>query len=142
MSEAEQFPPNLKAHIGGVPVNRIDLVWPRVARLFQRIDKAQVAYLYGEMKAGKIQLWVVNDFEGVVGTSIEHRQYERVLFVDFLAGQNLRTWLDDWITVMETFARSHMCDAVEFRGRRGWRIFERRHQDYKPKFTIYRKELS
>lgn len=132
--------------IGVVEAPDVMAVWDKVEPILQRVvrpdtghtlDSVRIALLMGHM-----QLWVIGDFQGVVVTQIENRPSENVLFVQFMAGDDMKVWLDDWIEVMEQFARYNNCTVVEFSGRKGWcKIAERQGEHYKPIRTTFRREL-
>lgn len=136
----------LQTPIGGVPSHRIMDVWERVEPLFKRVVKPETGWslrsLLTALQMGQFQLWVIGDFQAVVVTQVQDRPEQRVLWVQFIVGDDMQEWLDDWITVQEAFAREHDCAAVEFSGRKGWhKISEKQHEAYKPVLTIFRREL-
>lgn len=87
------------------------------------------------------ELWVVGQFDGVVVTQIIQRPLERILWVDWLAGENAKDWLPEWEEVQRNFAQKAGCTAVEFSGRLGWKKYQD-VADFKPIATLYRQELS
>ena len=122
----------------------IQNVAPRVAAMLGEVAE-KVGYttdkILSDLYAMKSQLWVVDDFQGVIVTSILHRPLEKVLFVDWLVGKDGKAdWLSEWEAEQESFARGRGCTAVEFRGRRGWKKHQREFDDYKPVMTVYRKD--
>ncbi len=136
----------LQTPIGGVESHRIMQIWDRVEPLFARVVRPETGWslnsLLTGLQMGLLQLWVIGDFEGVVATQIQERPEHKVLWVQFIAGENMVDWLDDWITVQEAFAREHGCVAVEFSGRKGWhKVSERLGNDYKPILTTFRRDL-
>jgi len=145
MNEADKWPKNLTVPIGGVPSERIGAVWERVLPLLHRVIKPMTGYstsaLYSELISGLSQLWVIGDFQAIVVTSVQQRPLHKILWVQFLAGSKLGHWLDDWITVMEAFAKAHDCVAIEFSGRPGWNWIQKQHPDYRAVSTTFRKEL-
>ena len=145
---AEEVLKELNTSIGGVPPGYIMTVWDRVEPLLKRVVKPETGYamehVLNELQMAKLQLWVIEDFLAVVVTCIQERPLHRVLWVQFMAGDRMDEWLDDWITVQEEYARHNGCIAVEFSGRAGWhkKIHrQNQHRAYKPVLTTFRKEL-
>ena len=143
---AENIFDEIEAKIGGVPAHAIMLVWERVEPLLQRVVKPETGYsldsVLTALQLSAMQLWIVNDFQAAIVTSIQERPLHRVLWVQFLAGDSMDEWLSDWIAVQEEYAKHNGCAAIEFQGRRGWNKVHEKHRDYKPMLTIFRKELS
>ena len=143
MSEAAQKQDGLP--IGGVPADKILLVWPKVEPLLKRVVKPNTGYalphVLTELQLGRMQLWVIGDFQAVVVTMIQDRPLHKVLWTQFIAGENMDEWLSDWVAVQEDYARSMGCVAVEFCGRKGWGKVQKHHPQFKHVWTIYRCEL-
>lgn len=144
-ANAEEIFEQLTTPIGGVPIEQIMSVWSKVEPLLQRVVKPQTGFdlmsVLTALQLGQMQLWVVGDFQGVVVTHVVHRPLQNVLWVQFLAGDHMDDWLDDWITVQEEAARHYNCEAIEFQGRKGWNKIHEKHRDYKPVLTTFRREL-
>lgn len=141
MSTAEQ----MEYPVGGVPSEKIMLVWDRVEPILARVVKEETGHslqsVLTALQMSQMQLWVVGDFNGVVVTSVEQRPLHKVLFINFLAGYELNGWLDAWIDVLEDYARFNECVAIEFNGRKGWNKIGERHPEYKSTHTVFRREL-
>lgn len=144
MKEIEQ---SHETPIGGVPSDKIMMVWDKVEPILRRVVKEDTGYslqhVLTELQMAKMQLWVIGDFEAAAVTTVEDRPTQRVLFMLFIAGKNVEKWLSDWISVIEDYAQYHGCAAVEFSGRKGWnKIAElKRYDGYKPIRTIVRREF-
>lgn len=136
----------LTTPIGGVPAEHVREVWPRVEPILKRVVKPQTGFdlhhVLTELQLRRWQLWVIGNFDAIVITSIVVRPLHKVLWIEFIAGRDMETWLDDWITTQEAYAKATGCKAVEFAGRAGWSKIRERHRDYKPIRTTYRKELT
>ncbi len=145
VARAEDLFEQLDTPIGGVPSDAVVQVWPKVEPLLQRVVKPYTGYSLDSvltgLQLGAMQLWVIGDFQGVVVTQLIQRPLHSVLWVQFLAGDYMNEWLDDWITVQEEFARAHECVAIEFSGRKGWNKIHEKHREYKPMLTTFRREL-
>ena len=123
------------------------LVWDRVEPLLRRVLKPVTGVtpdaVLTELQLAKMQLWVIGDFEAVAVTSVNVRPLHKVLWVQYVAGDNMKHWLDDFIRVLESFAEHNECVAVEFSGRQGWlRHLARDHPEFKPVLTTMRRELT
>lgn len=147
MSAAEESVfDQIENRIGGVPPEAVMRVWDKVEPLLARVVKPETGYslesVLTALQMAQMQLWVVNDFQGVVVTRIELRPLHKVLWVQFIAGDNLDDWLDDWVLVQEGYARHNGCAAIEFSGRKGWNRFKSPHaKEYRAVLTTFRKEL-
>lgn len=132
-------------YIGGVQPEEVPRLWPALALLLAPAIRRQSGHTLDDLREsflnGTAQCWVVGDFQGAVVTSLQDYPQERVLYVQFLSGEGADEWLPDLVKVLNAFAEAEGCAAVEFVGRRGWRKFERAFPDYKPRYTIYRREV-
>lgn len=146
-ARAEDIFDQIETPIGGVPPEMVMSVWHKVEPMLRRAVRDDCGYtmdsLLNEIQMARIQLWVIDDFKGVVCTMIKVNPppVKPVLWVQFLAGQNMDDWLSDWKEVMEAFAIANGCGAVEFAGRKGWNKIHEKHREYKPKWTIFRRNL-
>lgn len=136
---------SLDVPIGGVTQDRIMMVWPKVEGLLKRVVRPEEGYDLNDVRialmTGKMQLWVIGDFLAVTVTSIVEMPQHRVLWVNYMAGDHMATWLEDWLTVQEAYAEHNKCRYIEFRGRGGWRKISQKHPSYKPAQTIFQKEI-
>lgn len=142
---AENIFEEIENQIGGVPPERVMQVWEKIEPILARVVKPETGYsldsVLTALQMAQMQLWVINDFQAVAVTRIEMRPLNKVLWVQFMAGDDIEAWMDDWRRVSEAYARHNECAAIEFSGRRGWIKFNHRHPDYKPVLTTFRKEL-
>ena len=145
VANAQEIFDELTTPIGGVMPNQVVAIWDRVEPLLARVVKPNTGYsldsVLTALQLADMQLWVVGDFKGVVVTQIMVRPLHSVLWVQFIAGDHMKDWLGDWITVQEEFARHHGCAAIEFSGRKGWNKIHEQHREYKPVLTTFRREL-
>lgn len=135
----------IETPIGGVPADLVLRVWGRVEAILRRVVKPDTGYrledVLTRLQLAQWQLWVIGDFEAVAVTELQVRPLHNVLWVQFIAGDNVDDWLGDWERVLEAFARANECKAVEFNGRRGWHKFQHKFRNYKPVMTTYRREI-
>lgn len=120
-------------------------VWAGVEPVLARVIKPDTGYtmqsVLNALQLGKMQLWVIGDFQGVVITQIEDRPAQRVLYTLFLAGNNMSEWIDEWCEVQDEYARHNGCAAVEFNGRKGWNKIGESKPEWKAIRTVFRREL-
>ena len=88
--EAEEL---MDIPVGGVPSDKVMLVWDRVEPILARVVKPETGHsldsVLSALQMAQMQLWVVGDFQGVVVTSVEQRPVQRVLFINFLCFENV-----------------------------------------------------
>jgi hypothetical protein len=132
--------------MGGVPSDGVMNVWPGVEPLLRRVvtpDTGQTLQsVLTSLLMAKMQLWVIGNFQGVVITEIQDRPAERVLFTLYLAGEDMKAWLDDWCDLQDEYARHNGCAAVEFNGRKGWNKIGESRPEWKSIRTVFRREFS
>lgn len=135
----------IETPIGGVPADLVMRVWDKVTPILSRVVKPQTGYRLDDvltrLQLAQWQLWVIGDFQAIAVTEIQVRPLHKVLWVQFIAGDRVDDWLEDWEAVLEAFAKANDCLAVEFNGRRGWHKFQHKFKDYKPVMTTYRREI-
>lgn len=145
VAAAEKIFDEIDTPIGGVPADKIMSVWSKAEPLLRRVVKPNTGYSLDDvllkLQLAHWQLWVIGDFQAVAVTEIMCRPQHSVLWSQFIAGDNVDEWLDDWERVQAEFARSQGCAAIEFSGRPGWKKFQDKYRKYKPVLTTYRKEL-
>lgn len=132
-------------NMGGIPSTDVIKIWPAVEPILQRVVKRETGHsmqsVLSALLMAKMQLWVIGDFKGVVVTEIQNRPVERVLFTLFLAGQDMKEWIDDWCEYQIEYAKYNGCTAVEFNGRKGWNKIGETRPDWKSIRTVFRQEI-
>ncbi len=145
VARAEEIFDELDNAIGGVPADKVMSVWDRCVPLLRRVVKPHTGYdldaVLLKVQLAHLQLWVINDFQAVCVTELQARPLGNVMWCQFIAGDNVEQWIDDWEKVIAEYGRAHNCDAVEFSGRPGWKAFQGKFRNYKPQLVTYRKEL-
>lgn len=135
----------IETPIGGIPADLVVRAWDRVEPILRRVVKPATGYrledVLTRLQLAQWQLWVIGNYQAVAVTEVQVRPLHNVLWVQFIAGDNVDEWLGDWEQVLEAFARANDCEAVEFNGRRGWHKFQHKFRDYKPVMTTYRREI-
>ena len=124
----------LTTPIGGVPHDKILDVWGKVEPMLKRAitpDTGFTAYhVLMELQSRQTQLWVIGDFDAVFTTKILSRPMDQVLWVQFMAGENLDQWYADMIELLESYAKAHYCAGIEWTGRMGWQRFFKTHKEH------------
>lgn len=147
MAEAEHAVfDEISTPISGVMPDQLPAVWERVEPLFQRVVKPQTGAtmesVVHELMHGYLSLWVIGDFQAITCTKILDRPAGRVLWNEWMAGDNMDEWVSDWLKVQEAYARAHECTAIEFAGRIGYlKKYNPQFQEFRAMRTIYRQEL-
>lgn len=120
-------------------------IWPRVESILRRVVIPEsgwtLDHLLTALQLGKMQMFVVGDFDAVVVLSVNSLPLHKVLWIEFIAGSNMSEWLDDWKAVQDDVARHYGCKYIEFRGRKGWNRLNKHHPDFEAIQTIFRKEI-
>jgi hypothetical protein len=132
--------------VNGVSPANIVALWPQVAPILERVVSVETGYgldhVLTELQLQKWQLWIIGEFRGVVVTAIQPRPAERVLWVQYMAGEGMADWLDDWAVVQDEYARLNECTAIEFQSSRAaWEKIGKRYPEYKTTYAIYRRTL-
>ena len=145
VARAEEIFDDIETPIGGVPPDMVMTVWDKWVPLLRRVVKPHTGYdldsLLTALQLAKLQLWVIGDFKAVCVTEVQIRPLHPVMWCQFIVGDDVAEWIDDWEKVLAEFGRAHDCVAIEFSGRPGWKIFQERFRKYKPKLVTYRKEI-
>ena len=134
-----------KTNIFPIGQNYVLRVWPHVEGLLSRVVKPESGHtldsLLTALQLERFNLWVIGEYQGVAVTKVENRPAQRVLWIQFIAGDHMKGWLDDFVEFMENYAHDSKCAAIEFSGRKGWNKIGERHPAYKPVWTTFRREL-
>ena len=135
----------IETYIGRVREDKLLAVWPQVLPVVEKILTKHPGVtpnaILGDLLVGAFELWVIGDFQAISITRIVNKPREKMLFIEWLGGESIDDWVEDWLKVAEAYAKAIGCDSVEFFGRIGYRRYEKRF-NYKPVNTVYRKELT
>jgi hypothetical protein len=144
-ARAEEIFDDIDTPIGGVQPDQLMSVWHKCVPLLRRVVKPHTGYdldsLLTSLQLAQKQLWVIGDFQAVCVTEIQLRPAASVMWCQFIVGDDVKDWIDDWEKVIAEFGRAHDCVAVEFCGRPGWKAFQEKFKQYKPVLVTYRKEI-
>jgi len=121
MSEMSMVPPQM---LGGV--------WKKSERLIDKLQRISHGRfenqdILNELFSGKQQFWAVWDNEpdeftviGVVITEVMQYPRKRILCIQYCAGERLSEWMSEMLELLEKWAKTSDCEAMELTGRRGW----------------------
>lgn len=147
---AERFDPKeVELVISLVPVQAIPVIWDKVGHMLKRAtDLSQGRYRLHDLKAkllsGEFQLWVVMDgthkiLAAITSTFTVYPQ-GKSLHGQFLGGDRLEDWKDDFCDIFKRWAYDNHCSMIEFTGRKGWsRVLE--PNGYREVFRTYQIDL-
>ena len=108
-----------------IPLQHLHVVWHELAPLLEpavrrSTDKPDVV---AHLLAGEAQLWAIYDGGQAVAaivTRIQQTHDERRCLLWLVGGRRVREWAADFLTELETWARSLGCVTLWGCGRRGW----------------------
>lgn len=136
----------MTATITGIQSKFIDSVWPEVVPVLKRVVTEETGQtleaLHERLVNREMQLWVIDNYKAVVVTCIHKRPLHNVLWVEYIAGEDMDDWLNSWMSLQEHYARQYNCAAIEFSGRKGWKHFQKKYPEYREILTTFRKDLT
>tara|TARA_R100001129_G_C5305955_1_gene243787 strand:+ start:141 stop:671 length:531 start_codon:yes stop_codon:yes gene_type:complete len=133
-----------------VPQEYITEIYPKIDSYIDRLvptshGRYEKIDLVNDILMGKATLWVVLDDEddnkiyGIIFTEISHYPRKKMLSITFASGDNLDSWIDESLEVLENWAVDNNCTDMEITGRRGW-VRKLNLHDWKEEFVIVKKE--
>ena len=108
---------------------------PLLAKAVEYDDVNILNAVYTDAVSNNLQLWACIDSENpeeielIVGTRFIRGKNDIYLDITYVSGKNLKSWYDEFIHVLEDFAKKNTCTALRFHGRvflhkmmtdRGW----------------------
>jgi len=132
----------MKNYINAIPSVRVPEIWPRIeCELPKVLDRRYCGYtvedVYSELMQNRMQLWVINDFDAIVVTSVQIYPTQKSVLVPFLVGENSDKWLGDLHNTLVEYGKYNGCDIIEFQGRRGWRKKHKDFPEYRELYTTF-----
>jgi len=115
-----------------IPQPVLDMVEKDVERLLasalERSDgRHNFASIMAGLEAGHYQLWMafdeMNSPIGALITTIERYPLMDMLNLLFCGGENLESWHEEMLKVLEMFAKENGGSGMELVGRYGWKPF-------------------
>lgn len=115
--------------ISQVPREEVPHIWETVAPMIERAieynqNRHDIVDVFADILQRTLTLWVAMDDDAeIIGCAVI-RIYEaplsRIMVFEYLAGDNVDTWLDEGATTLNDYAFNQKCDWMECRGRFGW----------------------
>lgn len=129
-----------------VPPEHLDFVWPDVEPFIALTEdeESPAKSVYNNVKLGSWTLWLGlnnNKIEMVMTTSfVTYPASGMMCRVETLAGSDLKSWTDTYLNLLEDWAKSVGCVAMDIFGRKG---FEKALAPYGYEYeaTLLRKQL-
>lgn len=109
-------------------------MWPDISHF---ADDA-LEFAFDGMKAEDVLSWIVSgrlvlvvltrDQEIIASMTLEivERDHEKICHCLTFAGDDLESWIDQWLDIWETIARELGCQKITIKGREGWARYARR----------------
>lgn len=126
LKQTEHSHTPLPGNCYGVLFSEIEKVWDKVSPLIERAlqyadGKFTIESVKNSLVSRNMQLWVYinNDIKSCAVTQIHSYPNKKVCSVLFAAGQDVHEWLQ-FMTLVEEWARSNLCESIEIYGRPGW----------------------
>lgn len=100
--------------------------------------------LKDKLETGEFQLWLVftRDYKILSAITSTFTQYPRckALHGQFLGGEQLGEWRDEFCRVFDNWAIDNQCEIIEFSGRAGWSK-ALQPNGYREVFRTYQREV-
>lgn len=144
-----ELPKKTPLKISLVPTSEVPRVWDLVSHMLKRAtDLSQGRYGLRDLKAkilsGEFELWIIFDEAGEIVASVTTTMtaYPQVKMVSgqFLGGDRLADWRDDFCAKLESWAKDNGCASIELTGRAGWsKVLD--GNGYREVFRVYQRNL-
>lgn len=136
----------MNLYIQQVRPEHLDHIWLDIQPFIDRTEdeESPSESVYNNVKSGSWTLWLGlndNQIEMVMTTSfVTYPASGMMCRVETLAGSDLKSWTDTYLNLLEDWAKSHGCIAMDIFGRKG---FEKALAPfgYKYEATLLRKKL-
>ena len=143
MTTSAQVDSAERVPVYGIPTQMVDSVWPHARAILTPAVKDEtdmtLESVYDDLKTGVFHLWIIGNYDAVAVTQLQDRPKRRVAWIQFIAGYDMPTWFDEWLKAVEFYAQAAGCEAIEFSGRKGWLKHAKKHTNYKPTWTVFRR---
>jgi len=110
----------------GIRSDQIDVAAPYIAPFIERAleyddGRYTLDHVLEQAKAQQWQIWTTGDnqIRAVVATQIRQYPKETRCRIVLAGGTDMALWLEH-MSVIERWAESHGCSAIELVGRKGW----------------------
>lgn len=112
-----------------VPREEVPAIWSVVGPMIDRAieytaHRVELIDVYADILLKNMMLWIAfNEENEIVGCAVT-RVYEtpltRCLTFEYLAGDDIDTWLDEGDVMLNSYAFDMQCEWMDCRGRFGW----------------------
>lgn len=126
LNQTKLSPTPLSGNVYGVLSSEIDSVWkecvPHLTRALEYSDnKYSLEHIKSSLESRSMQLWVYlkDDIKACMVTQLVNYPTKRVCLILFLGGSLMHEWVR-FMNLIEEWARSNRCEAIEIYGRPGW----------------------
>jgi len=131
--------------VEGILYTEAHKIWDRIAPwLQQALDVIDTGYstedLLTEVQMRRKQCWLINDKAVGITSLVKYPQWTK-LVVEYLAGEGMNEWEDEWFTEMTRYAEAHGCKYIEVQGRKGWARIAKSRRDDVMSYTVSRKTV-
>ena len=127
-----------------VPNDHVDVVWDSIKDYLE--GAAQYTYgrytvddIYDCIKEYDYTLWIAFDedkIKAAVLTNFTHYPHKKYLNMAFCGGEEINTWIEPVIKMLQCWAFDNKCDGLEATARLGWaKVFK--NDGYKPLWQTF-----
>jgi hypothetical protein len=106
------------------PLDELALNWWRIEPLLRRATQITGCYepidVLQLAMAGRAGIWLAGDIDAVIVTEVKAYPRRKVLEMMFCGGDNMASWLEEAIAVMDQHATKTGCSHIACIGRPGW----------------------
>lgn len=124
----------------GISSEDIDDIWdkarPLICLALDRGSNYTIDSIYDGLKSQQMQLWVWNDVDAALVTTIQNRGSKRWCLLLAMGGAKLNEWIE-LLPDLEDWARGCGCQEMRIYGRIGWA----KHTGYEIEYTKMSKKL-
>lgn len=146
----EEIPESrLDYSIGLVPPEDIDSVWEPIKHLLDpAVERSngrwEMEALYNSLKDFNQHLWLIFDEFGRIHaaavTQMVTYPAKSMMVIEFIGGKGVKYWVDDFVTLVEKWAKDNGCKGVEATARFGfWKWLE--SHKYEKAYTVFEKRF-
>lgn len=132
-----------------VPAHEIVKVWPEIEEILNKAielsgGRFTPASILHECLSGSLSLWVViNDDKKIMSAftvRIVKYAQRKSLYLEVLAGEKFKDWMDQLFHTMIDWGRVHGCTHIETGGRIGWKRLGEKH-GFEVAYTVLERKI-
>ncbi len=110
-------------------------MWPDI----EHFANEALEFAFDGMKTEDLLSWIVTgrlvlvvltrDQEIIASMTLEivEHEHEKICHCLTFAGEDLESWVEQWLDIWEMIARELGCQKITIKGREGWARYARRH---------------